>query len=108
MIETVAEFGIRAGRAEGRTGVWIEETGAGRKICAIGVKASRGAVMHGLALNVATDLGWFGLINPCGFVGGEVTSMERETGGGIAMSEVKRALREKISETLKIVMSYEL
>ncbi len=86
--------------------MWISDARGERKICAIGVRASRGGVMHGFALNVATGLEWFELINPCGFVGGAVTSMERETGRRIGMDEVKRVLRERIRETLKI--SYEL
>jgi lipoyl(octanoyl) transferase len=71
-----------------------------RKICAIGVRASRGVVMHGFALNVSTDLKWFELINPCGFVGGAVTSMEKETGRKIALEEVKSVLRERLLEKL--------
>ncbi len=81
------EFGDERNEADGRFS---------RKLCAIGVRASRGVVMHGFALNVSTDLSWFGLINPCGFVGGAVTSMERETGRRIALDEVKRVLREKL------------
>ncbi len=75
-----------------------------RKICAIGVKASRGVVMHGFALNVATDLRWFDYINPCGFVGGAVTSMERETGRKIALDEVKKLLRERLEVNLRIII----
>ncbi len=73
------------------------------KLCAIGVKASRGVVMHGFALNVATDLGWFEFINPCGFVGGAVTSMERELGHRIALDEVKEVLRGRLEANLKIL-----
>jgi lipoyl(octanoyl) transferase len=102
VIETVAKFGVVAGRAEDKTGVWIKDAKGERKICAIGVKASHGVVMHGFALNVATDLGWFELINPCGFVGGAVTSMERETGREVALGEVKELLRERLSENLNI------
>jgi lipoyl(octanoyl) transferase len=107
VIETVAEFGIEAGRVAGKTGVWVggaegEPGGEARKICAIGVKASRGVVMHGLALNVATDLGWFELINPCGFAPGAVTSIERETGRKIEMPRVKKLLSERLIENLGI------
>jgi lipoyl(octanoyl) transferase len=106
VIETVAAFGIEAGRAEGKTGVWVSRKNhpAPRKICAIGVRASRGVVMHGLALNVSTDLRWFTHINPCGMVGAAVTSMETETGKKVDAEKVKRLLYE----TLKKVMSYEL
>ncbi len=99
VIETVAHFGIEAGRIEGKTGVWVCD----KKICAIGVKASRGVVMHGLALNVATDLGWFDHINPCGFVGGGVTSMEKELGRKIAPEEVKMLLAERLAVNLRIL-----
>jgi lipoyl(octanoyl) transferase len=82
VIDALGELGIVAGRIAGKTGVWVKderrETRDERKICAIGVRASRGVVMHGLALNVATDLGWFELINPCGMVGGRVTSVDAE------------------------------
>jgi lipoyl(octanoyl) transferase len=109
VIETVAQYGIEAGRSEGKTGVWVRDklritsdelradaaknyenrTDAAieRKICAIGVKASRGVVMHGFALNVATDLGWFELINPCGMAGGAVTSIEKEIASGLNYKE---------------------
>ena len=102
VMEAVAAFGIEAGRVPGKTGVWIADARGERKICAIGVKASRGVVMHGFALNVSTGLEWFGLINPCGFVGGEVTSIERETGRRIEMAEVKKVLREKLKSRLGI------
>ncbi len=104
VIETVAHFGIEAGRASGKTGVWIKDASGERKICAIGVKASRGVVMHGFALNVSTGLAWFEMINPCGFVGGAVTSIERETGVEIALEEVKSLLREHLCENLKIII----
>ncbi len=58
--------------------------------------------MHGFALNVSTDLEWFEMINPCGFVGGAVTSMERETGRRIEMAGVKNLLRERLSDNLGI------
>lgn len=105
VIETVAHFGIEAGRVEGKTGVWIKDAEGERKICAIGVKASRGVVMHGFALNVATDLKWFDLINPCGFVGGAVTSMERETGRRIAVDEVKEVVCGRLRENLGIMVN---
>lgn len=67
-----------------------------QKICALGVKVSRGVTMHGLALNVATDLRWFEYINPCGFSDRGVTSMEKELGREINMEEVKKILKNKI------------
>ena len=83
IIEAVAEYGIEGRRLEGATGVWLCDEVEGtdgekvqrnwRKICAIGVKASRFVTMHGLALNASTDLKWFTMINPCGFVDKGVT-----------------------------------
>jgi lipoyl(octanoyl) transferase len=80
IIGTLAELGITAGRLAGATGVWIdpETPGRQRKICAIGVRSSRYVTMHGLALNVNTDLDYFTMINPCGFTDKQVTSIQKE------------------------------
>lgn len=79
VIRTVGEYGIEAGRIDGATGVWIGcGTPAERKICAIGLRCSRFITMHGLALNVSTDLTWFSAINPCGFTDKGVTTIYRE------------------------------
>ena len=79
VIRTVGEYGIEAGRIDGATGVWIGcGTPAERKICAIGLRCSRFITMHGLALNVSTDLTWFSAINPCGFTDKGVTTLHRE------------------------------
>ena len=79
VIRTVGEYGIETGRVDGATGVWIGcGTPAERKICAIGLRCSRFITMHGLALNVSTDLTWFSAINPCGFTDKGVTTLYRE------------------------------
>ena len=106
IIETVAEYGIEGRRLEGATGVWLcdeVENPAGeksqrnwRKICAIGVKASRFVTMHGLALNAATDLKWFTMINPCGFVDKGVTSITKELGREVSFEEASKVLCEKL------------
>lgn len=89
IIGTVAEYGITAGRLDGATGVWVDAlTPRARKICAIGVKASRYVTMHGFALNVTTDLSYFSHINPCGFTDKGVTSVEKETGLKPSLEEV--------------------
>lgn len=94
IIKTVAEYGIRASRLEGATGVWLDPyTRYARKICAIGVRASRFVTMHGFAFNVNTDLSYFGYINPCGFVDKGVTSLQKELGREINMEEVKSLLK---------------
>lgn len=107
IIETIAEYGIKSERLDGATGVWIDTTipGKARKICAIGVKASRYVSMHGFALNVNTDLTYFNHINPCGFVDKGVTSMQKELGKNIDMEEVKSLLLKKISKIFNIQLS---
>lgn len=95
-IATLSAFGIAGQRDPSATGVWVGEGAAARKICAMGVRVSRWVSMHGLALNVNTDLSHFGLIVPCGLVGRNVTSMERERGERVAMAEVKDVLVERM------------
>ncbi len=91
IIRTCADFGINAGRISGLTGVWLdhEKLENPRKICAMGVKASRWVTMHGFALNVNTDLSYFGHIIPCGIDDKAVTSMEKELGQAIDLQKVK-------------------
>ncbi|MDE5975244.1 MAG: lipoyl(octanoyl) transferase LipB, partial [Muribaculaceae bacterium] len=94
VIMTIKHFGISGKRDEGATGVWIGEGERLRKICAIGVKCSRFCTMHGLALNVNTDLRGFEMINPCGFTDRGVTSIAKETGREMDMREVKEIFTE--------------
>jgi len=96
IIQTLAHFGISSARLEGATGVWLDgNTKTARKICAIGVRASRFVTMHGFALNVNTDLTYFNYINPCGFVDKGVTSMQKELKKQIDMNEVKAVFQKK-------------
>lgn len=90
IILTLAEYGLHATRSEGETGVWFD-VGApfARKICAMGVRASRWVTMHGFALNVNADLGYFDNIIPCGIKGKAVTSMHVELNGTVDENEVK-------------------
>jgi lipoyl(octanoyl) transferase len=100
IIRTLADFGISAGRIEGLTGVWLDhETQQNpRKICALGVKASRWVTMHGFALNVNTDLAYFGHIVPCGIEGKTVTSMQRELGQAVDMQQVTEILQQHLTD----------
>jgi lipoyl(octanoyl) transferase len=93
MIQSLGQFGIRAGREEGMTGVWA----GGEKIAAIGVKVSRWRTMHGFALNVNTDLTRFGRIIPCGIFHKGVTSMEKMLGREIPLQEVEDSLTASFS-----------
>ncbi|KFF06522.1 lipoyl(octanoyl) transferase LipB [Flavobacterium reichenbachii] len=79
IILTLEEYGLKCGRSEGETGVWLDTgTPFARKICALGVRASRWVTMHGFALNVNVDLGYFDNIIPCGIRGKGVTSLNVE------------------------------
>lgn len=100
IILTLAEYGIKSGRSKGETGVWLdgENPLKARKICAMGVRASRWVTMHGLALNVNTDLNYFGNIIPCGITDKAVTSMEKELGQKINEEEVKQKLKKHFAD----------
>jgi lipoyl(octanoyl) transferase len=98
VIKTLSYYGVSASRLEGATGVWINPEGKARKICAIGVKASRYVTMHGFAFNVNTDLSYFDFINPCGFIDKGVTSLERELGEKQNFEEVKLVMKSCLKE----------
>ncbi len=100
VILTLAEYGLKAERSEGETGVWLDVgTPFARKICAMGVRASRWVTMHGFALNVNSDLGYFDLMIPCGIKGKAVTSLNVELGKKeVDMAEVKQKLLRHFSK----------
>jgi lipoyl(octanoyl) transferase len=98
MILVLAEYGIKGERSDGETGVWIDVgTPFARKICALGVRSSRWVTMHGFALNVNTNLGYFDHIIPCGIRGKVVTSLEVELGKKIEIKEVKEKIKVHFS-----------
>ncbi len=95
VIQTLAGYGLQAGRIAGLTGVWLDwQDGAAnpRKICAMGVRCSRWVTLHGLALNVNTDLSYFGYIVPCGISDKAVTSLQAELGHAVPVEEVQERL----------------
>jgi lipoyl(octanoyl) transferase len=90
IILTIAEYGLKGVRSKGETGVWLDVgTPFARKICAMGIRSSRWVTMHGFALNVNTNLGYFDNIIPCGIRGKAVASMESELGRKLDTEEVK-------------------
>ncbi len=99
VIQTLLTFGIQATRSSGETGVWLDvDTPFARKICAMGVKASRWVTMHGFALNVTPDMQFFEYIVPCGIRGKSVTSMALELEKAPTVEEVKQVLLQKFCE----------
>ncbi|MEM9833020.1 MAG: lipoyl(octanoyl) transferase LipB [Bacteroidota bacterium] len=112
IILTLVDYGIDGGRIPGLTGVWIdhEEQKNPRKICAMGVKASRWVTMHGFALNVNTDLRYFDYIVPCGIEDKAVTSLDQELGEPQNMEEVSSQLLKHLADLFEmnvISTSYE-
>ena len=104
IIRTIGEFGISGSRLDGGSGVWLEPEvkGKARKICAIGVKASRYITMHGFAFNVNTDLSWFSNINPCGFTDKGVTSLSEELGEIQDIDMVKELVKKHLKEVFDL------
>ncbi len=93
IIKTIADYGLKGTRSKGETGVWLDVgTPFTRKICAMGIRSSRWVTMHGFALNVNTNLGYFDNIIPCGIRGKAVTSMEAELNQKVNIEEVKEKI----------------
>lgn len=106
IILSLAEYGLKAERSKGETGVWLDVgTPFARKICALGVRSSRWVTMHGFALNVNANLGFFDHIIPCGIRGKAVTSLNVELG----KKEVDKAeVKEKLLKHFKVLFEAEL
>ena len=106
IIRTLADYGIKGERSEGETGVWLDVgTPFARKICAMGVRASRWVTMHGFALNVNTDLGYFDNIIPCGIRGKAVTSLNVELSKEkVDTEEVKKYILKHFEEIFGVAI----
>ncbi len=108
VILTLKEYELSAGRVEGLTGVWINfESNSPKKICAMGVKTSRWVTMHGLALNVNTELKYFNNIIPCGIEGKDVTSIHKETNKEINIDELETKLINNLAKVFNFKILYE-
>jgi lipoyl(octanoyl) transferase len=96
IILTLDEYGIKAGRSRGETGVWLDEDNIfkARKICAMGVRCSRWVTMHGWGFNVNSNLDYFSNIVPCGIQDKAVTSLNKELGHDVDMNDIKGKLKK--------------
>ncbi|WP_283637326.1 lipoyl(octanoyl) transferase LipB [Aquaticitalea lipolytica] len=109
IILTLADYGLKAERSPGETGVWLDVgTPFARKICAMGVRASRWVTMHGFALNVNADLGYFDNIIPCGIRGKAVTTLNNELGvEKVDEAEVKEKLLKHFALLFEAQLNYQ-
>ncbi|HEY0261572.1 MAG TPA: lipoyl(octanoyl) transferase LipB [Chitinophagales bacterium] len=101
IIETLQHYDITASRLEGAPGIWVNPKGYPKKIAAVGIKVSRHVTMHGISINVSTNLSWFTKIVPCGISDKGVTSILEQTGKEISVSEVADFFLEKMNSVLK-------
>ena len=108
VILTLADYGLKSERSPGETGVWLDVgTPFARKICAMGVRASRWVTMHGFALNVNADLGYFDNIIPCGIKGKAVTSLNLELGQKeVDIKEVQQKILNHFADLFEAEISY--
>ena len=109
IILTLDEYGIKAGRSKGETGVWLDEDNVfkARKICAMGVRCSRWVTMHGWGFNVNSDLNYFSNIIPCGIQDKAVTSLNKELGEDVDMIEIKEKLKKHFSVLFECKLIYQ-
>lgn len=103
IIRTLAEYGIEGDRSPGETGVWLDVgTPRARKICALGVRASRWVTMHGFAFNVETDMKYFDNIVPCGIADKAVASLHLELGYSPDMNKVKEQVKKHLADLFEV------
>jgi lipoyl(octanoyl) transferase len=102
LIQVCAELGVTTARVPGRSGVWLraDDRGPERKIAALGIRVSRGVTMHGFALNCDVDLSWYDRFVPCGISDAGVTSLSRELGRDVSVTEVLPAVERALSTYL--------
>lgn len=100
VIETVGRFGIAAERWDEHAGVWVGSD----QICAVGLAVQKMVSLHGIALNVSTELDYDRLINPCGLTGRGITSVARETGRPVTIDEVKPVLAEALEKAFDMTL----
>ncbi len=100
IIVTLKEYGVESGRSKGETGVWLDEENKlkARKICAMGVRCSRWVTMHGWGFNVNADLDYFNNIIPCGINDKAVTSLNKELGREVDMTQIKEKLKKNFTK----------
>jgi lipoyl(octanoyl) transferase len=104
IILTLEDYGVKAGRIDGLTGVWLDHENQlnPRKICAMGVKSSRWVTMHGFAFNLNVDLSYFGHIIPCGIDDKAVTSLHLELGRSVDESEAKERVKSHLKDLFEM------
>jgi lipoyl(octanoyl) transferase len=102
LIRVCADFGVEAGRVDGRSGVWLPAEGArpARKIAAIGIRVARGTTLHGFALNCDCDLQAYSTIVPCGIADAGVTSLTAELGRHVGVEDVRTRVAETVCDAL--------
>jgi lipoyl(octanoyl) transferase len=102
LIDVCAELGVLAGRVDGRSGVWLpaDERGPDRKVAAIGIRVAQGVTLHGFAINCSPDLTWFDRIVPCGIADAGVTSLSKELGREVPVTEVLPIVERRLSGLL--------
>ncbi|MFG3554981.1 lipoyl(octanoyl) transferase LipB [Micromonospora sp. NPDC047557] len=104
LIDVCAEFGLAAGRVEGRSGVWVPEDdrGPARKVAAIGIRVARGVTLHGFSINCDCDLTYFDRIVPCGIRDAGVTSLTAELGRPISVADVLPVVERRLSTLVEV------